>query len=80
MATKFSILDTSRSDGKLTIDFDLVLENIAELNALAGDGVAKIQHTVDGARLKVRVGVLAQMQGCQINQRMTCILGCHWSS
>ena len=50
----FHILDTSRSDGKLTVDFDLVVENIAELNALAGDGVAKIQHTVDGARLKVR--------------------------
>ncbi len=35
------------------MDFDLVLENINELNTLAGEGIAKIQHTTDGARLKV---------------------------
>ena len=45
--------DTSRSDGKLQVDYNLIVENIKELNALAGDGVAKIQHTTDGARLKV---------------------------
>ena len=35
------------------IDFDRVVRNIQELNALAGDGVAHIQHTMGGAHLKV---------------------------
>ena len=35
------------------VDYDLVIRNIEELNILAGEGVAKIQQTQDGARLKV---------------------------
>ncbi|XP_060063648.1 UBX domain-containing protein 11-like isoform X2 [Ylistrum balloti] len=34
------------------VDFNSVIENIRELNVLAGEGVSKIQHTTDGARLK----------------------------
>lgn len=34
------------------IDFDLLLANIRDLNVIAGEGVAKVQHTTDGARLK----------------------------
>ncbi|XP_033741236.1 UBX domain-containing protein 11-like isoform X2 [Pecten maximus] len=34
------------------IDFNVIIENIKELNVLAGEGVSKIQHTTDGARLK----------------------------
>ena len=30
------------------------IENIKDLNTLAGEGVASIKHTKDGARLKVR--------------------------
>ncbi|XP_041352482.1 UBX domain-containing protein 11-like [Gigantopelta aegis] len=35
------------------VDFDRIIENIKDLNTLAGDGVAKIKHTTDGARLKI---------------------------
>ncbi|XP_021354051.1 UBX domain-containing protein 11-like isoform X3 [Mizuhopecten yessoensis] len=34
------------------IDFNIIIANIKELNVLAGEGVSKIQHTTDGARLK----------------------------
>ena len=40
------------------VDYDLVIRNIEELNILAGEGVAKIQQTPDGARLKVGLLVL----------------------
>ena len=35
------------------VDYNLMLENIKDLNTLAGEGVAAIKHTKDGARLKV---------------------------
>ncbi|CAC5409943.1 unnamed protein product [Mytilus coruscus] len=35
------------------IDYDKILENIKDLNVLAGDGISRIQHTTDGARLKM---------------------------
>jgi hypothetical protein len=35
------------------IDFDLLVTKINELNIVSGEGVFKIQHTADGARLKV---------------------------
>ncbi|KAK3578076.1 hypothetical protein CHS0354_006725 [Potamilus streckersoni] len=35
------------------VDYNLLIENIQELNILAGEGVSKIQHTIDGARLKM---------------------------
>ena len=35
------------------VDYNLMLENIKDLNTLAGEGVASIKHTKDGARLKV---------------------------
>ncbi|NXJ69316.1 UBX11 protein, partial [Rostratula benghalensis] len=34
------------------IDFDLVLENVKDLNALAGEGISQIKHTPGGARLR----------------------------
>ncbi|XP_074659681.1 UBX domain-containing protein 11-like [Tubulanus polymorphus] len=39
-------------DDEFNVDYDLVIENIKDLNVLAGDGESKIQHTTDGARLK----------------------------
>lgn len=35
------------------IDFDLLFENIRDLNVLAGEGVAQIKKTNDGARLQI---------------------------
>ncbi|KFV10687.1 UBX domain-containing protein 11, partial [Tauraco erythrolophus] len=37
---------------KHQVDFDLILENVKDLNALAGEGVSQIQHTPGGARLR----------------------------
>ncbi|KGL85502.1 UBX domain-containing protein 11, partial [Tinamus guttatus] len=37
---------------KFQIDFDLVLENVKDLNALAGEGLSEIEHTPQGARLR----------------------------
>ena len=39
---------------KFKVDYNLLIENIKDLNTLAGEGVASIKHTKDGARLKVR--------------------------
>ena len=36
------------------VDYNRMVENIQDLNALAGEGVATIKHTKDGARLKVK--------------------------
>lgn len=36
------------------MDYDVIIENIKELNLLAGEGVANVESTKDGARLKVR--------------------------
>ena len=41
------------ASAQFTVDYDQVLHNIEELNALAGEGIAQIQKTTDGARLKV---------------------------
>ena len=53
------VLASNRSRTKVSaetrsIDFDVFVHNITELNFLAGDGVAVVQKTADGARLKVR--------------------------
>ena len=45
---------SSVPDPKGVPKFDQILESIRELNVLAGEGVAKIQHTTGGAKLKVR--------------------------
>ncbi|NXS45918.1 UBX11 protein, partial [Balaeniceps rex] len=37
---------------KHQIDFDLILENVKDLNALAAEGVSQIEHTPGGARLR----------------------------
>ncbi|XP_025918374.1 UBX domain-containing protein 11 [Apteryx rowi] len=37
---------------KHQIDFDLILENVKDLNALAGEGISQIKHTPGGARLR----------------------------
>ncbi|XP_005058196.1 PREDICTED: UBX domain-containing protein 11 isoform X1 [Ficedula albicollis] len=34
------------------IDFDLILENIKDLNSLVGEGVSQVEHTPRGARLR----------------------------
>uniref|UniRef100_A0A8C3U2R2 UBX domain-containing protein 11 n=1 Tax=Catharus ustulatus TaxID=91951 RepID=A0A8C3U2R2_CATUS len=38
--------------GKAPIDFDLILENIKDLNSLVGEGISQIEHTPRGARLR----------------------------
>uniref|UniRef100_A0A8D2J8I8 UBX domain-containing protein 11 n=1 Tax=Varanus komodoensis TaxID=61221 RepID=A0A8D2J8I8_VARKO len=35
-----------------SINFDLIFENLKDLNALAGEGMSKIEHTSGGARLR----------------------------
>ncbi|NXE73772.1 UBX11 protein, partial [Cochlearius cochlearius] len=37
---------------KHQIDFDLILENVKDLNVLAGEGISQIEHTPVGARLR----------------------------
>ncbi|XP_035418233.1 UBX domain-containing protein 11 isoform X3 [Cygnus atratus] len=37
---------------KHEIDFDLILENVKDLNVLAGEGICQIEHTPQGARLR----------------------------
>uniref|UniRef100_A0A674JBI9 UBX domain-containing protein 11 n=1 Tax=Terrapene triunguis TaxID=2587831 RepID=A0A674JBI9_9SAUR len=37
---------------KHPIDFDLILENLKDLNVLAGEGVSQIERTAGGARLR----------------------------
>lgn len=51
------------SVAEFQMNFDLVIENIAELNALAGDGISKIQHTIDGARLKMPDAIKLTLYG-----------------
>ncbi|NXK13868.1 UBX11 protein, partial [Herpetotheres cachinnans] len=34
------------------IDFDLILENVKDLNMLAGEGISQIEHVPGGARLR----------------------------
>ncbi|NWZ87130.1 UBX11 protein, partial [Poecile atricapillus] len=34
------------------IDFDLILEHIKDLNSLVGEGIAQIEQTPQGARLR----------------------------
>ncbi|NXQ55122.1 UBX11 protein, partial [Anthoscopus minutus] len=34
------------------IDFDLILENIKDLNSLVREGISQIEHTPRGARLR----------------------------
>lgn len=36
-----------------SIDFNLLVSRVNELNILSGEGVFKVEHTADGARLKV---------------------------
>ena len=36
------------------VNFDLINKNVEDLNVLAGEGLCKIQHTVDGARLRMQ--------------------------
>lgn len=46
-----SLVGDSRTE--FAMDFDRVLNNIRELNILAGEGCSDITRTKDGARLKV---------------------------
>nr|XP_022289531.1 UBX domain-containing protein 11-like isoform X2 [Crassostrea virginica] len=47
---------TARSEtvqSKFSVDYDRLIENIKDLNVLAGEGVSKVHHTTDGARLRL---------------------------
>lgn len=44
---------SASSRNPYNIDFDRIIENIKELNALAGEGETKIEKTKSGARFKV---------------------------
>ncbi|XP_076456956.1 UBX domain-containing protein 11-like [Babylonia areolata] len=45
--------DAEQASGQsFNIDFDRLLENIQDLNVIAGEGEARVQRTTDGARLK----------------------------
>lgn len=51
-----AIATTARSEtvqSKFAVDYDRLIENIKDLNVLAGEGVSKIHHTNDGARLRL---------------------------
>ena len=50
---KFILITGSSLANDFQVDFDLIIHNIQDLNALAGEGVGQIHHTTDGARLKV---------------------------
>jgi hypothetical protein len=43
------------NEGDFSFDFDVFVSNVTQLNLLAGEGVARVQRTRDGARLKVCV-------------------------
>lgn len=43
----------SQNPNPYNIDFDTLIENINELNQIAGDGETKIEKTKLGARFKV---------------------------
>ncbi|XP_064617587.1 UBX domain-containing protein 11-like [Liolophura sinensis] len=38
---------------ELKVDYNQLIKNVQELNVLAGEGVARVQRTTDGARLKI---------------------------
>ncbi|CAI9738350.1 domain-containing 11-like [Octopus vulgaris] len=44
--------EESIPEPSLKVDYDVIIENIKELNLLAGEGVANVESTKDGARLK----------------------------
>ena len=52
-AAGLALDDTSSPpDQAFNINFDLMFENIRDLNVIAGEGEARVQHTTDGARLR----------------------------
>lgn len=42
---------------KFSVDFDVVIKHIKELNILAGEGSSEVTRTSNGAQLKVRMYV-----------------------
>ena len=40
--------------GAYSPDYDALVESVAQLNFIAGEGVARVERTADGARLRVR--------------------------
>ncbi|XP_052831493.1 UBX domain-containing protein 11 isoform X2 [Octopus bimaculoides] len=44
--------EESIPEKSVKVDYDVVIQNIKELNLLAGEGVANVEPTKDGARLK----------------------------
>ena len=60
---------TARSEtvqSKFSVDYDRLIENIKDLNVLAGEGVSKVHHTTDGARLRVSVQSLHTTDGARL--------------
>ncbi|KFW72801.1 UBX domain-containing protein 11, partial [Pygoscelis adeliae] len=52
LSAEAAILDREAVVSKHQIDFDLILENVKDLNVLAGEGISQIEHTPGGARLR----------------------------
>lgn len=48
-----NITGASVPTSELKVDYNQLIKNVQELNVLAGEGVARVQRTTDGARLKV---------------------------
>ena len=48
-----SITPGPGDDNPYNIDYDKLVENVKELNIIAGDGETKIEKTQSGARFKV---------------------------
>lgn len=46
---------TTEDNNPYEINYDGIIENIKELNVIAGDGETKIEKTTSGARFKVRI-------------------------
>jgi len=44
---------STRPFTEMSLDFDVLVSNVKQLNMLAGEGVARIQRTKDGAKLTV---------------------------
>ena len=45
--------DTAHASATPVIDYDKILQNISDLNSIAGAGIAKVTHVAGGARLVI---------------------------
>lgn len=49
------ISDSAKTGKDFVPNYDVIIENIKDLNSLAGDGEAKVVNTTGGAKLKVTI-------------------------